>query len=190
MLFTRTRLDGAYVIDIEPREDARGFFARTFCVHEFEAHGLKGVVAQCSIAYSSTRGTLRGMHFQSAPAAETKLVRCTGGAIHDVIVDMRPGSTTYLQHFTVDLSDENRRSLYVPEGFAHGYQTLTDDSEVTYQAGDFYAPGFEGGFRYDDPAFGIQWPLPVTVISDRDAAWPFLDESDRALRAGTSEVQS
>lgn len=174
MIFTETKLGGAFVIDPEFREDERGFFARTFCQHEFAAHGLKVDVAQANLSFNHRAGTLRGLHFQRPPAAETKLVRCTRGAIVDVIVDLRPGSPTYLQHVAVELSEDNRRALYVPELFAHGYQTLTDGAEVTYQVGEFYTPGAEGGLRYDDPRLGIAWPLPVTVISDKDAAWPLL----------------
>lgn len=190
MLFTETALAGAYVIDLERREDARGFFARTFCARDFEAMGLAPAVAQCNLSYNRARGTLRGMHFQVAPAAETKLVRCTAGAIHDVIVDMRMGSPTYLQHVAVELTAENRRSLYVPEGFAHGYETLTDGAEVAYQTGEFYSPGHEGGLRYNDPALRIDWPLRVTVISDKDAAWPLLASIPPGRRADMMEVQS
>lgn len=174
MLFAETPLAGAFLIDIEPRGDVRGFFARTFCQREFEAHGLSTAVAQSNVAYNERKGTLRGMHWQAAPATEPKLVRCTRGAIHDVIVDLRPGSPTYLRHFAVELSEENRRSLYVPDLFAHGYLTLTDRAEVTYLVGEFYAPGNERGLRYDDPALGIEWPAPVDVISDKDRAWPLL----------------
>lgn len=172
MLFTETVLKGAWVIDLERREDERGFFARTFCAHEFSEHGLQPVVAQSNLSFNHRTGTLRGMHYQVAPAEEAKLVRCTNGAIYDVIIDMRPESPTYLQHFGVDLSSDNRRALYVPEKFAHGYQTLLDDSEVTYQVSEFYAPGHEQGLPHDDPAFEIQWPLPVSVISEKDRSWP------------------
>ena len=165
MLFRDTPLNGAYVIDVEPREDARGFFARTFCAREFAERGLKVSVAQCSIAYNRTRGTLRGLHFQRRPAAETKLVRCTRGAIHDIIIDIRTGSDTYLRHKSVELSSDKRRMLYFPEGFEHGYQTLTDDAEVMYQTDEFYSPGHEGALRYSDPALNIRWPLDVSVIS-------------------------
>jgi len=174
MKFTLTPLKDAYVIDLELREDDRGAFARTFCAQEFEAHGLKPTVAQCNLSFNHKAGTLRGMHYQLPPAAETKLVRCTKGAIYDVIIDMRPDSPTYLQHFGVELTADNRRSLYVPELFAHGYQALTDGAEVVYQVGEFYTPGYERGLRYNDPFFGINWPLPVTVISAKDQAWePF-----------------
>lgn len=172
MIFRETLLKGAYVIELEPHRDARGFFARSFCAREFAAHGLKPNVAQCNLSYNHVAGTLRGMHYQLPPAAETKLVRCTRGAIYDVIIDLRPDSETYLQHFGVELTEENRLALYVPELFAHGYQALTDGAEVSYQVSEFYTPGMERGLRYDDPAFGISWPMPVSVISDKDAAWP------------------
>lgn len=175
MIFTETPLKGAYVLDLEIRTDERGGFARTFCAQEFEAHGLKATVAQCNLSYNHKAGTLRGMHYQIPPAAETKLVRCTQGGIYDVIIDMRPDSPTYLQHFGVELTAENRRAIYIPELFAHGYQALTDGTEVVYQVGEFYTPGYERGLRYDDPAFGIVWPLPVTVISEKDAAWALFE---------------
>lgn len=174
MLFTETKLKGAFIIDLELRDDNRGAFARTFCQKEFESHGLKPSVSQCNLSYNYKAGTLRGMHYQVPPAAETKLVRCTKGAIYDVIIDLRSDSPTYMQHIGVELSEENHRALYVPELFAHGYIALTDGAEVTYQVGEFYTPGYERGIRYDDPAFGIEWPIDITVISDKDAAWaPF-----------------
>lgn len=171
MIFTETKLKGAFLIDLEIRADDRGGFARYFCAHEFEAHGLKPTVAQCNLSFNYKAGTLRGMHYQTAPACETKLIRCTKGAIYDVIIDIRPDSPTYLQHIGVELTETNRRALYVPELFAHGYMALTDDAEVVYQVGEFYSPGYERGIRYDDPVFNIEWPLPVTVISEKDAAW-------------------
>lgn len=174
MKFTETKLKGAFIIDLEQRPDDRGFFARTFCMEEFQEHGLKQTVAQCNLSFNHKKGTLRGMHYQIAPATETKLIRCTQGAIYDVIVDMRPNSPTYLLHIGVELTAENRRALYVPEMFAHGYQTLTDAAEVTYQVGEFYTPGYERGLHYDDPVLGIEWPLPVSEISVKDAAWPLL----------------
>ncbi len=175
MLFTETKLKGAFIIDLEQRPDDRGFFARTFCAKEFEAHGLKPSVAQCNLSFNYKKGTLRGMHYQIAPACETKLIRCTQGAIYDVIIDMRPDSPTYLEHIGVELTAENRRALYVPEMFAHGYQALTDEAEVVYQVGEFYTPGYERGLRYNDPSFGIEWPLPVSEISEKDAAWPLFE---------------
>jgi dTDP-4-dehydrorhamnose 3,5-epimerase len=171
MIFTETRLEGAFVIDLERREDSRGFFAREFCQQEFEAHGLKPIIAQANLAYSTTRGTLRGMHFQYPPAAETKLVRCVRGAILDIIVDLRPESPTFLQHTAVELSEDNWRALYVPERFGHGYQTLTDKTVTSYHVGAFYTPSTEGGLLYDDPDLGLAWPLPVSVISVKDQAF-------------------
>jgi dTDP-4-dehydrorhamnose 3,5-epimerase len=183
MIFTETPLKGAFVLDVERREDARGFFARSFCAREFEAHGLNPKVVQCNLSFNHKKGTLRGMHYQVAPATEPKLVRCTHGAIYDVIIDVRPDSPTYLQHFGVELTEENRRQLYVPDMFAHGYQALTDGAEVAYQVGEFYTPGYERGRRYNDPAFGIRWPLPVTEITDKDATWPLIESpSDRPSR--------
>ncbi len=175
MIFTETKLAGAFIIEPEKRKDERGFFARTFCAREFESHGLKPTVAQCNISYSKKKGTLRGMHYQAAPAAEAKLVRCTNGAIHDVIIDMRPDSPTYLEYFAIQLTAGNRRALYIPELFAHGLQTLTDDAEVFYQMSEFHIPGHERGQRYNDPAFNIEWPLTVAEINARDASWPLLD---------------
>ena len=172
MRFTETKLKGAFILDLEMREDSRGFFARSFCQKEFESHGLKPMVAQCNLSFNHKKGTMRGMHYQVPPAAETKLVRCTRGAIYDVIVDLRPDSPTYLQHVGVELTEHNRKQLYVPEMFAHGYLTLTDHAEVTYQVGEFYTPGYERGIRFDDPALNIEWPVPIEVISDKDANWP------------------
>src|SRR5262245_32030802 len=176
MLFTETALEGAFVIDLAPHADERGFFARTFCQAEFAAHGLKPTIAQANLASNRLKGTLRGMHFQCPPAAESKLVRCTRGAILDVIVDLRPESPTYLQHVAVELTEENHRALYVPERFAHGYQALLDNTETSYQMGEFYTPAAEGGLRYDDPRLGLRWPLPVTAITDKDRSWKLLDE--------------
>jgi dTDP-4-dehydrorhamnose 3,5-epimerase len=175
MIFTETNLKGAFIIDVEERQDTRGFFARTFCMKEFEEHGLKPTVAQCNLSFNHKKGTLRGMHYQIAPATETKLVRCTRGAIYDVIIDMRPESPTYLSHIGVELTAENRRALYIPEMFAHGYQALTDGAEVVYQVGEFYTPGYERGLRYDDPILGIEWSLPISEISAKDAAWSLLE---------------
>jgi dTDP-4-dehydrorhamnose 3,5-epimerase len=177
--FIETQLSGAYVIELEEISDNRGFFARSFCAREFEAHGLNPAVLQSNLSYNHLKGTLRGMHFQAPPAAETKLVRCTAGSIWDVIVDIRPSSPTYLQHFGVELSAKNRRALYVPQNFAHGYLTLTDDAEVTYAVSEFYTPGAEGGFRHDDPDLKINWPIAVEVISGKDAAWPLIGASGK-----------
>src|SRR3954467_10293470 len=182
MIFTETKLKGAYIIDIKRLEDSRGFFARAFCQHEFADHGLKPVIAQGNIAFNKSKGTLRGMHFQYPPAAETKLVRATRGAIVDIIVDLRPESPTYLEHVSVELSADNHRALYVPERFAHGYQVLADDTETTYQVGEFYAPEVEGGLRYDDPRLGLEWPLPVGEMSEKDTNWKLLDEVEGELK--------
>jgi dTDP-4-dehydrorhamnose 3,5-epimerase len=184
MKFVETELAGAYLIDIEPIGDNRGFFARAFCQKDFEAHGLKPIIAQANIAFNRYRGTLRGMHFQYPPAAETKLVRCTRGAILDVIVDTRPESPSYLKHISVELTAENHRALYVPERFAHGYQVLEDDTETSYQVGEFYAPKLEGGLLYNDPRLGIKWPLPVSQISDKDKAFGLLDDIEPRLKEG------
>src|ERR1700693_223274 len=156
MIFTETKLKGAFLIDIERREDSRGFFARAFCQHEFAAQGLKANIAQANIAFNRYKGTLRGMHFQFPPLAETKFVRCTRGAILDIIVDLRPESSTYLQHIAVELNEENSRALYVPERFAHGYQALRDKTETSYHVGEFYAPGDEGGLLHNDPRLGLK----------------------------------
>jgi dTDP-4-dehydrorhamnose 3,5-epimerase len=182
MIFTETKLKGAFTIDIERREDNRGFFARSFCQREFENHGLKPVIAQANIAFNKTKGTLRGMHFQYPPAAETKLVRCTRGAILDIIVDLRPESPTYLGHVAVELSADNFRSFYVPERFAHGYQVLEDRTETSYQVGEFYTPGAEGGLLYSDPRLGLVWPLPVGEISPKDAEWQQLGKIEPELK--------
>lgn len=170
--FTETSLPGAFVIDLEPHQDERGFFARTFCAAEFEKHGLDARVVQCNLSSNLKAGTLRGMHFQAPPMSEAKLVRCVRGAIHDVVVDLRPQSATYRQSFAVELSRENRRALFVPDMFAHGFQTLTDDAEIEYQMSEFHSPTAARGFRYDDAAFVLRWPLPVSVISAQDLAWP------------------
>jgi dTDP-4-dehydrorhamnose 3,5-epimerase len=182
MIFTETALPGAYIIDLELRPDCRGFFARAFCQKEFDAHGLKPVIAQANVAFNHKKGTLRGMHFQFPPTAETKVVRCTRGAILDIIVDLRPESATYLQHIAVELTEDNHRALYVPERFAHGYQVLQDKTETSYQVGEFYAPGSEGGLLYSDPRLKLSWPVPVTVISEKDAAWQLLDMQECDLK--------
>jgi dTDP-4-dehydrorhamnose 3,5-epimerase len=172
MIFVETELKGAYVVDLKRIEDERGFFARAFCQNEFRANQLNANVAQINTAFSRKRGTVRGMHFQKAPWEEAKLVRCTRGAIYDVIVDLRQGSPTRGRWLGVELTEENRRMVYVPEGFAHGYQTLAEHTEIYYQTSQFYAPEFASGVRFDDPALGIVWPLPVEVISDQDRGWP------------------
>lgn len=175
MRFRTTPIESVAILELEERRDDRGFFARSFCRDEFEVNGLLPDVAQCNISYNHVAGTLRGMHFQLAPATEAKLVRCIAGAVIDIIVDLRPDSPTYLQHVSVELTASNRRSLYVPPMFAHGYQTLVADTEVLYQVSERYTPGMERGLRHDDPALGLTWPLPVTAISAKDAAWPLLE---------------
>lgn len=172
MRFTETPLAGAFVIDIDPSPDERGFFARTFCKKEFEARGLNPNVAQCNISSNRRRGTLRGMHYQLRPHEEAKLIWCLAGAIHDVIIDLRPDSPTFKRWHGVELSATNYRLLYVPEGFAHGFQTLMPDSVVLYQMSAFHDAGSARGVCWNDPAFGIQWPAPPTVISARDRSYP------------------
>lgn len=186
MIFTETKLKGSYIIDIDRKDDARGFFARAFCQNEFKAYGLKAVIAQANVAFNHKQGTLRGMHFQFPPAAETKLVRCTRGAILDIIVDLRPESSTYLDHIAIELSEDNYRALYVPERFAHGYQVLRDRTETSYQVGEFYTPGCEGGLLYNDPRLGLRWPLPASVISDKDRSWKPLHEQENELKTRMS----
>jgi dTDP-4-dehydrorhamnose 3,5-epimerase len=182
MIFTETKLKGAYIIDLERREDSRGFFARAFCQKEFAAYGLKPVIAQANVAFNVRKGTLRGMHFQFPPAPETKLVRCTRGAILDIIVDLRPESPTYRQHVSVELNEDNERALYVPERFAHGYQVLRDKTETSYQVGEFYTPTAESGLLHNDPLLGLEWPLPVTVISEKDQKFALLANIESELK--------
>lgn len=172
MKFIESNIKGAVIVRPDLIEDERGFFARTFCRREFEKRGLNPDMVQCNISFNKSKGTLRGLHYQAAPDAEAKLVRCTAGAIYDVIVDLRRESPTFMQWFSVELTDENRLQLYVPEGFAHGYQTLTSNTEVAYQVSAFYSPGNEQGVRWNDPVFGISWPLAVAVISEKDASHP------------------
>jgi dTDP-4-dehydrorhamnose 3,5-epimerase len=182
MIFTETRLKGAFIIDLDRREDERGFFARAFCQNEFRDRGLKPVIVQANIASNLRKGTLRGLHFQYLPKAETKLVRCTRGAILDIIVDLRPESRTFLDHVAVELNEENLTALYVPERFAHGYQVLRDGTDTSYQVSEFYAPSFEGGLRFDDPKLKLPWPLPVSVISPKDQAFRPFHEIECELR--------
>ncbi len=177
MKFTKTSLKDAVLIDLTKLGDERGFFARTFCAETFAREGLVSTYPQSNTSQNVRAGTLRGMHFQKAPHGEVKLVRCVKGALHDVIIDLRPGSPTYMRWEGFDLTEENGRILYVPEGFGHGFQTLVDDTHAAYQVSHPYTPGAEGGVRWDDPAFGIRWPLPVTVISEKDAAWPLMAEA-------------
>jgi dTDP-4-dehydrorhamnose 3,5-epimerase len=171
MFFKETRLKGAFVIELERQEDERGFFARTWCRDEFEQQGLTAALTQCSVSRSRTKGTLRGLHYQVPPYEETKLVRCTRGAIYDVIVDLRPDSATYMQHFGVILSSANQRAIYVPEGCAHGVLTLADETDVFYQMSQSYEPAAARGIRWNDSRFGIVWPEPVRVIGERDRTY-------------------
>ncbi|HXG50487.1 MAG TPA: dTDP-4-dehydrorhamnose 3,5-epimerase [candidate division Zixibacteria bacterium] len=185
MLFKEVGLKGAYLIELEPFRDDRGFFARSWCRREFEAQGLEGRFVQANVSFNKQRGTLRGMHYQAAPYAEVKLVRCTRGAIYDVIIDLRPESESFGKWMGFELTADNYRMVYVPEGFAHGFETLEDSTEVTYQVSEFYNPSSEGGIRYDDPAFGIRWPEEVRVISRKDMAWPDYRLPPQAERGGT-----
>ena len=169
MIFTETKLKGAFCIEIQRLEDERGFFARSWCLREFEARGLDPGLVQCNISYNLKAGTLRGMHFQLKPYEEAKLIRCTKGAIHDVIVDLRSDSPTYGQHAGFLLTSENRRMLFVPKAFAHGFLTLEDETEVFYQMSEFYAPEHARGFRWNDPRFAIDWPSEINIISERDS---------------------
>ena len=172
MIFAETELKGAYVVELQKLEDERGFFARSWCQREFEANGLSPRLAQCNVSFNVKKGTLRGMHYQAKPVEEAKLVRCTSGSIYDVIFDLRRDSPSFKQHIGVTLTSGNRKMLYVPEGFAHGFLTLEDNAEVFYQMSEFYAPDHARGFRWDDPMFGIKWPFDAEVISDRDRSYP------------------
>jgi dTDP-4-dehydrorhamnose 3,5-epimerase len=177
MKITPAGLPGVWVVDVEPHADSRGMFARTFCQREFEAAGLDPCVAQCSVAFNHRAGTIRGMHWVGEPVREAKLVRVTRGALFDVVVDVRAGSPTYLRHVAVELSADDHRALFVAAGLAHGYQTLADDTEALYQMNVPYQPGHARGVRFDDPALGIAWPLPVSAVSDKDRAWPLLPDA-------------
>ena len=190
MIFAETKFAGAYTVDIDRREDNRGHFARVFCAEEFSAHGLKPTVAQASVSFNAKQGTLRGVHFQYLPAAETKYVRCTRGAILDLIVDLRPESPTYLEHLAIVLSAENGRGLYIPKRFAHGFITLEDDTELTYLISESHVANAEGGLRYDDPMLGLDWPLPVRVISPRDTAWKPIIEIEDELKSRMSLAEA
>ena len=172
MIFTETPLSGAYLIDVEPRHDERGFYARAWCRREFEACNLVPDIMQANVIFNHRAGTLRGLHYQVAPAAETKIFRCIKGAIFDVIIDLRESSPTYKQWFGTELAATSRRMLYVPRGFAQGFITLADETELLYQVSAFYTPACERGVRYDDPAFGIEWPLRPSVMSEKDRRWP------------------
>lgn len=180
MKFTATPLVGAYVVDLEKREDSRGYFARSWCQKEFEQQKLETQFVQCNLSYNKEKGTLRGMHFQLSPHQEVKFVRCVSGSIYDVIIDLRKDSATYCKWFGVELSSKSGRALYVPKGFAHGYVTLENDSEVFYQVSDFYEPSAERGVRWNDPVFGIQWPkVNQTLISPKDLALPDFNPEDK-----------
>jgi len=173
MIFKETKIKGLYIIEVDPIEDERGFFARTWCKREFQEHGLMTSFVQTSISFNKKKGTLRGMHYQVAPNSEMKLVRCTAGKIHDVVIDLRPDSVTYKQHVSACLSAENRRMLYIPEGFAHGFQTMEDHTEVLYQISEYYTPEAARGVRWNDPEFGIDWPaIGNRILSDKDMGWP------------------
>ena len=172
MKFTETALKGAYIVEIERFSDERGFFGRTFCSKEFAEHGLNPNLVQCSTSYNCKKGTLRGMHFQAAPFEEAKFVRCTMGAVYDVIIDLRPASPTYRKWVGTELTAENRTALYIPVGFAHGFLTLEDRSELFYQMSEYWSPPHGRGVRWDDPAFAIKWPMQPLVLSPKDAAYP------------------
>ncbi len=171
MKFIETKLKGAYIIEIEPIEDQRGFFARSWCKNEFEEHGLNSNLVQCNISYNKKKGTLRGMHYQVEPYEEAKLVRCTKGSIYDVIIDLRENSYTFLEWVSIELSSDNMKMLYIPEGFAHGFQTLQDDTEVFYQMSEFFHSECARGIRWDDKKFNIIWPIDKTIISDKDKSY-------------------
>lgn len=183
MKFEALPLAGAYLVDIEPLSDHRGFFARTFCEREFSEMGLDTRINQCNISHNPHKGTLRGLHVRFAAPGEAKLVRCTRGAVHDIIVDLRPDSRTFRQHIAVELTARNRRALFIPPFFAHGFQTLDDETEVFYQITEAYVAGEDSGVRYNDPVLGLTWPLPVTCISVRDESWPMLGPLDNAERS-------
>lgn len=171
MIFNKTALNDAYVIELSKLQDERGFFARAFCAKEFKDQGIAFPIAQANVSYNRSKQTLRGMHYQRQPYGEAKLVRCTKGSIYDVIIDVRSDSSTYGEWIGVELTEQNYRILYVPAGFAHGFITLEDDTEVTYQVSEFYTPGAEQGIRWDDPAFNIQWPVEPKIISEKDRSW-------------------
>lgn len=177
MIFERTPIAGAFLVRLELKEDERGFFARTWCREEFVAHGLAGELAQCSVSFNHRRGTLRGLHYQAPPHAEDKLVRCTRGSIYDVIVDLRRRQPTFKRWWCAELSSDNRKMVYIPKGLAHGFLTLEDDCEVTYQMSTPYHPESARGARYDDPAFAVDWPFAPAVIGDRDLAFARFDEA-------------
>jgi dTDP-4-dehydrorhamnose 3,5-epimerase len=190
MTFTKGSLPDTYILDPEKHRDDRGFFARAFCARTFAERGLNGSMVQTNVSFNTRRGTLRGMHFQRPPHREAKLVRCTRGRLYDVIVDVRPGSEAYGDWMGIELAADTHRMLYVPEGFAHGFLTLEDDTEVTYQVSAEYAPEAETGLRYDDPALGIEWPGPIRVISDKDRSWPALSPGAAPEASAESSLPS
>lgn len=175
MRFIDTGFAGLFLIELELSRDERGYFARTFCQDTFSERGLQSHYPQCGTSFNARSGTVRGMHFQKPPHGEVKLIRCIRGAIHDVVIDVRAGSPTYRKHYQIELSEDDGRELYVPDGFAHGFQTLQDGSEVHYMLSARYVPEAATGLRWDDPAFSVKWPLPITVISDRDRNWPLVE---------------
>ena len=181
MIFTETSLKNSYIIDIEPLADDRGWFARTYCKNEFNKIGLTQEWVQLNHSFTRQKGTIRGMHYQLPPYSEIKLVRCIAGAVYDVIIDLRIESSTFLKYFTIELSSKNRRMIYIPQGFAHGFQTLTDDSEIIYHHSQFYMPGVEGGIKYNDPKVNIEWPLPVKNISSRDNLHSLINNNFKGL---------
>jgi dTDP-4-dehydrorhamnose 3,5-epimerase len=185
MIFHETKLAGAYIVELDRKTDTRGFFARSFCAAEFERQGIDFQPVQANLSHSNAKGTIRGMHYQGESVRETKFIRCVHGSVWDVIIDMRPDSPTYRQYVGVELSAENGRAIYVPDRFAHGNQALTEDAELLYLMGGPYTPGFERGVRFDDPAIGIEWPLAMTVIDDKDLGWPLLDSPVNANAWGT-----
>ena len=178
MIFQETKLSGVFEIRLEPVRDSRGFFARSWCQKEFENRGLDPKVVQCNVSFNKKKGTLRGMHYQAAPNAEAKLVRCSSGSVYDVVIDLRPQSPTFKQWIPVVLRSSDRNMIYVPKGCAHGFLTLEDDTEIFYQMSEFYSAESSRGVRWNDPAFAIKWPLPPAVISERDAGYPLLDGPD------------
>ena len=175
MFFKETKLKGAFVIELDKKEDERGFFARSWCQKEFKQHGLDTVIAQCNVSYSKKKGTLRGMHYQAEPCSEVKTLRCVSGAIYDVIIDLRRDSDTYCEWYAVELNPKNYKMIYVPKGFAHGYQTLKDNTVVFYQMSEFYHQECERGCRFDDPVFGIKWPIKNYIVSTKDAIHPLIN---------------
>lgn len=181
MIFTPTQLKGVFIIDLQPVGDSRGWFTRTYCKNEFAEIGHDKEWVQLNHSFTSKKGTVRGMHYQLPPFSEIKMVRCIAGAVLDVVIDLRKDSPAFLQWTGVELSAENKKMIYIPEGFAHGFQCLTDNCELLYHHSAFYTPGAEGGIRYDDPLVGINWPLELTEISDRDKAHPFLDKNFKGI---------